>query len=476
MKVTTERLDNCQINVIVEMDAAKIEKKLRQTARTIARQFTVPGYRKGKAPFHAVVRVFGREAVQQQTLEDFGNEWYEEALEQVEYEPYEVGELQEVEWDPFRMTILLSIQPEVELGDYRQVRVPFEAEEITDERIEEYLAGLQKEYAQWVPVERAAALGDQVVLDMQGTAGDEEVMNNEGYEMILDAEADYPLSGFHQEIVGMSAGEEKTFTLTMPEDDPDEETSGQEAIITATLHSVKEEDLPPLDDDLAMMVGDYDTLEDLKVGTRESMETDALQKAESEYLDSVLEAIIEDAEKVEYPPQAVDRETDIILNQMEQSLASSGMQLDQFLGMIGKTREIYKDEMRPTAEDRLEKRLVLNKVAELERLTVEDEEIEAEIDRLCESMGEQADQMREFLESPGGRLSVADELMMNQVQERVAQIAKGEAPPLEEEDEPEEAEADAEAETEDEADEDAAAEEPQSEDEAEADSNEADEA
>ena len=222
MKVTTERLEDCQVNVIIELDAAEIDKRLRQTARKISRQFTVPGYRRGKAPFAAVIRAFGREAIQQQAIDDLGQELYEEALEEIEYEPYQVGELQDVEWDPFRMTVLLPIPPEVDLGDYRSVRVPYEVEPVTEEQIEAYLAGLQQEHAQWVPVERPAAIGDQVVLDMQGMAGDEvEIMSNEEYEMLLQADVAYPLPGFHEEIVGMSTGEEKTFTLTVPEDDDD---------------------------------------------------------------------------------------------------------------------------------------------------------------------------------------------------------------------------------------------------------------
>jgi trigger factor len=117
---------------------------------------------------------------------------------------------------------------------------------------------------------------------------------------------------------------------------------------------------------------------------------------------------------------------------MERNLASSGIQLDTYLGMLGKTREAYQQELRPAAEERLKKRLVMGEVAEREGLTVEDEEIEAEIDRLSEMMGEQADQMREMLESPGGRLTVKDDLMVDRVQKRIVEIAKGEAPPLEE--------------------------------------------
>lgn len=428
MKVTTERLEDCQVKAVVELDAAEIDKKLRETARKLSRQFDMPGYRRGRAPFHAVMRIFGREAVQQQALEDFGNELYEQALEEIEVEPYEVGELEEVEWDPFRMTILVPIQPEVDLGDYRAVRLAYEVEEITDERIEEYLAEVQEEHAQWVPVERAAAMGDQVVLDMEGKAGDELIMSNEGYEMVLEADETYPLPGFHEEVVGMSPGEEKTFTLTMPDEESEGDMAGEEATVVVTLHAVKEQDLPDLDDDLAMMVGDYDTLADLKVDVRTRLETEALQKAESEYLDKVLEAFVEAANKIEYPSQAVDRESDYSLSQMERNLAASGLQLDSYLGMIGKSREAYKRELRPAAEERLKKRLVISELAEQEELKIEPEEIEAEIERMAEMMGPQGEQMVETLKTGEGRLVVANDLLTAKAQERAMEIAKGEAP------------------------------------------------
>jgi trigger factor len=433
MKVTTERLDNCQVNVIVEMDAAEVDKKLRQTARRISRQFNVPGYRRGKAPFQAVVRVFGREAIQQEALEDSGQEWYEEALKEVEYEPYEVGELKDVEWDPFRMTILLPIEPEVDLGEYRSVRVPMEVEPVGDEQVEERLAELQKEHAELVPVERPAALGDQVVVDLEGRVGDKVIMSNENHEVQLQAGSTNPMPGFHEQIVGMSPGEDKAFTLTVPEDDYEQDVVGDEAEIRVHLHTVRAEDIPPLDDDLALMVGDYDSLDDLRSALRDELEKAAAEKAESEYLDKVLDAMIENAAKIEYPPQAVDHETEYALKQMERNLASSGIELDRFLGMIGKSREQYKQELSPAAEGRLRKRLVLREVAKREGLEVEEAQVDAEIERLTEMMGDQADEMRKMLQSPSGQLSVKDDLLTAKVEERVMQIAKGEAPPLEEE-------------------------------------------
>ncbi len=230
----------------------------------------------------------------------------------------------------------------------------------------------------------------------------------------------------------MSPGEEKTFTLTMPEDEEQEEVAGREADVTVRLHTVREEDLPPLDDDLATMVGDYDTLDDLKAGVRENLETDALQHAEAEYLEKVLDAMVEAADRIEYPPKAVEQETEVVMNQMERNLAASGMQLDTFLNMVGKTREMYKQELSSSAEDRLKKRLVLNKVAEEEGLTIEEEELEEEIERLIEAMGEQAESMRALLETPGGKESVSQDMLIARAQQRVVEIAKGEVPTAEE--------------------------------------------
>jgi trigger factor len=441
MKVTTERLADCQVQITIELDAADVDKKLRQTARKISRQFSVPGYRRGKAPYHAVIRVFGREAVQQEALEEFGNDLYEQALEEIEYEAYEIGKLEEVEWDPFRMTVLLPIPPEVDLGDYRAVRVPFEIETVSDEDVTEYLATLQEEHAQWVPVERPAALGDQVVLDMVAQVDDQEVMNNQEYEMLLEAGASTPVSGFHEQIVDLSPGEEKTFTLTFPEDDADEIAAGQQGTFTVYLHTLKEKDVPPLDDDLALMIGDYDTLADLQASIREQLETKARQKTKAEYLDKALDAFIEAAARIEYPPQAIDREAELALDQIERNLSASGLQLDAYLGMIGKTREVYKQELGPAAEKRLQKRLVLDEIAEREALTVDEDEIEAELERMREMMGPAAEQMMATLDSPNGRLIIANDLRTGIAEEWAVAIAKGETPPLaeaqEETDEPE---------------------------------------
>jgi len=185
MKVTSERQENCQVRVTVELDAAEAENKLRQTAQRLSRRYTVPGYRKGKAPYAAVLRAFGRELLQEQALEEFGQELYDQALKEVEYKPYAPGELEKVEWDPFRLEILLPIMPEVDLGDYRAVRATPEPKPVADDAVDHYLEELRQQHTQWIPVERPADLGDHVVVDIEGRAGDQEV-GPEGADQFAD--------------------------------------------------------------------------------------------------------------------------------------------------------------------------------------------------------------------------------------------------------------------------------------------------
>jgi trigger factor len=430
MKVTSERLDNCQVKILVELDAAEVEDRLRQTTRKLSREFNIPGYRRGKAPHHTVIRVLGREAVQQQALEDFGNDLYEEAIAEIEYKPYEVGRLEDVAWDPFLMTVMVPVEPEVDLGDYRSVRLPFEVDEVTDAAVEDYLDGLRQEHAQWVPVDRPAEMGDQVVVYVQARVEDETILEEENMELLLEAGSDRPLPGFAEQVVGLKAGESAEFGLSLPQEDAEEEAEPREADVYIDLNTVRFRDVPGMDDELAMMVGDYETLEDLKASVRERLEVEARQKAESEYLEKVLEAMVEAAPKIEYPAEAVDREADSAMMQMERNLASSGLPFETFLRMMNKTREMYRQELRPTAEERLKKRLVLEELARREGLAAKPEDVDAEIDRMSELMGTDADRMREVLDTPGGRESLRADLAISRAQERAIQIARGEAPPL----------------------------------------------
>jgi trigger factor len=329
------------------------------------------------------------------------------------------------------MKVLLPIQPEMDLGDYRAVRVPFETEPVTGEQVVQRLGEIQQQHVRWIPVDRAAAAGDQVVIDATGTTGTKEILKYEGEELVLDEQTSEPVPGFHAHLVGMTAGEEKLFPLLYPQDHKDEALAGKAATFSVHVHAVKQKDTPPLDDELAMMVGTYDTLDELKSAVGQQLEAEGAERAKPAYLEKVLEAIIAGAARIEYPPQAVDREAEQGIERLERNLGASGIKLDRYLQMVGKTRDAYLAEARPSAEKRLKIRLAMIEIAKKENLGVSMEEVEAEATRLSALLREEAADLRQALASPQGKLSLADDLLTARVQERIIEIGRGEAPPIE---------------------------------------------
>ena len=444
MKVTTEELENCQMAMTIEVEDAEVEKALRSAARALSRKLNIPGFRPGKAPYNIVVRHVGIEAIRDQALDGLAGKSYQQALKEEEIEPYAPASLEEVTWDPLTLHLTIPMPPRVDLGTYRELRLAPEEVTVTDEQVNEVLEQIQKRNILWQPVERPAQLGDMVTVDVEATVDGEEVLSYEGREMILRTNSRYPVPGFGQALVGMRAGEEKVFDLPFPENYHRQDLAGRQARFHVLMDSVKEEVIPPVDDALAMTVG-YESAEELKEAVRSELLQQAQREADERYVNTVLERVVEEA-TIAFPPIMLEREIDDIVKEQDQRLKQRGMELAEFLKIRNQTLEEFREELRPHAEKRLRQALVLGEVIKAEQLTLENEEVDEEIERRSLLMGEQADEFREVLSSPIGRFSVGNNLLTRKALERLVAIAKGEAPELQPEGEAEEAES-AEAET-----------------------------
>ena len=192
------------------------------------------------------------------------------------------------------------------------------------------------------------------------------------------------------------------------------------------LHGREELPLPELDDDLAKTAGDFETFDDLKAKVRESLQAEAEREAESRFTSEVLTATVERA-RIEFPPVLLERELDGLLEEQDRALSQrEGLNLDNWLEINKKSKEEYRDELRPRAVERLKRGLALGKVTELEGVTVEEEEVEAEIERVGLAFGEQADKVRDVLSSSDSMRSIASDLLTNKVLQRLVTIARGE--------------------------------------------------
>ncbi|MFQ5813251.1 MAG: trigger factor [Anaerolineae bacterium] len=378
MKVETERLENCQMALTIEIGEERAKRALRNVARRISRRAKIPGFRPGKAPYNVVARYFGKEALSKEVLDELGDAVYKEALEEAELEPFGQAQFTDYETNPLVLKLVVPLAPVVELGDYRQMRLEPEEETVREEEIDEALRRIQEQNTFWEPVKRPAQWGDLAIVDIEGTVKGETVIGNKGRELILDADSSYPLPGLSEELLGMTVSEQREFTLTYPEEFENWELAGQQVHFKVQLQDLKEKVVPGIDDDLARTVGSYETLEDLKAELRRNLQA----KAEQEFPNRALAALVERSQ-IEFPPLMLEREIDNWLEELDQSLRRQSLNLENYLKMEKKTEEEFRQEVSPQVGERLKRSLTLGKFVELEGLEIESDEVDKALEHLA---------------------------------------------------------------------------------------------
>lgn len=428
MKLTTETLPNRQMALIIEPDPAQVEAALRRVAARLSQQYQVPGFRKGKAPVSAVLRYFGKEMVYDEVVEAIGDDLYKAALKETGLEPAAPGALEQVTYDPFTLRLVVPLKPEVDLGNYRALRLEAPTVQVADEDVQAELERLQKAQAEWMAVDGAAQPGDLVELRLKVTAGDEVLIDDPAFELTLEPEnKDFP-PGFDAQFIGQTVGAALSFDLTYPDDWPSER-AGRTIHVEAEILGVKRLDMPPLDDSFAALVGDYETLDELRTAVRNTLAEKQRSSLEEEYVNRVLEKAIEGAH-FEFPPVLVEEQLDRLVRERQSNLAGMGLPFNEYLRIMRIDERKFRESLRSHAEMRLKADLVLEKVAEVEGLTVTDEEIQEEIAAFAEAGERQGTDLRSLLSTEGGRAMIEHDLRRRKALRRLVEIAKGEAPEL----------------------------------------------
>lgn len=435
MRVTTEPMENRELAVTVEVDPEMVRDEMRKAAQRLAGRGRIPGYRKGKAPYQAVLRHYGADAVFEEMLDDLVQSSYRRALDEAKIVPYAPGRLVDVQKEPLRLQMAVPLPPTVELGDYREIRKEFPEIEVTDEQVDEALDKIRREQAAWQPVERPAQEEDMVSVTYTGEVDGKVVFNeDEDFPLLIGKPYGEPLPGFAARLAGLKAGDPFDFTLDFPEDDPRKEFAGKTCHFKGEVQTVRALDLPPLDDDLAKMVGDYENLEALRRQVREALEEERKRETHQEFAEQVLTALVEQA-AIEYPPIMVEEELDSMMEDMERQLKRQDQDLDAYLSLSGQTREEFRESLKPRAERNLQRSLVLSQFLDREKIEVTPEEFDAEYSRLV-GVYTNAGVPAELLQQQSFQRRVYADIRMQKGMDRLVEIAKGEAPPLHEETEP----------------------------------------
>jgi trigger factor len=429
LKITTEPLANRQLRLTIEVDDERTQQAMRRTARQIAKQANFPGFRKGKAPYELVVQRYGEETIRQEAADALIEEVYREALEQEGIEPFDAAVLEKTELDPITFNFTIPLRATVDLGNYRNYRLKPRKVKVRRREVRQALEQLREQNAILELVERPAALGDSVVIDLVGrTAQGTEILKADQARIKLEAKSADPAPGFAAAVAGTEAGEERTFTLDLPDDFPREELRGQEAEFTVKVTEVYDSTLPKLDADLARTVGNFDSLKELAQQIKEQLHQVAQQEADEEYAEQVLEDMLQRAQ-VEYPPMMLEEALGEAVKDVERVVKRKArLSLEDYLRFQGKNMEELREELEPDAAARLKRALVLGEVVRLERLDVDQEEISAQIEEISAPWGIRADEVRTSLSSGEGQQTVRSHLLGSKAVQRLVAIARGEAP------------------------------------------------
>ncbi len=443
LTVSTEPMDSRQLAMTIEVAEERIDQEMRKAARKIAQQVRIPGFRKGRVPFHILLQFVGREAIVNEFVDELGQEVYKEALEQEGLEPYYIGSLDNVDMEQeVRFHLTIPLPPEVSLGDYRGLRVDEEEVEADEEQVQERVQAILEQNADYVEADRPSQYGDLMTIDLKGVALDDDgsetetiVFDEEDWDVTPDQENPMEPAGLDEELVGLTSGEEKSFEIAWPEDSPSM-YAGSTVRFSVKVHKTQAFQTPAeLTDEIAQNFGpDFENASDLLDNIRENALQEATQQAEAEHAQKVLQGLI-DMSELAYPPVAVDLEIDRLVRNFDMRIRQMGMQgLEQYLEMSGQKIEDYRESLREDAEKSLQVELALEELSTCEKLTVSEEEFEAHIGDAAAPLPEDADDetekaredMLEMMRAEHSRPLIESEILREKSVNLLLAIARGE--------------------------------------------------
>jgi trigger factor len=420
--------DRSTIVLEVELTDKELQNAINEGVRHLARRTRIPGFRPGKVPRPLLERALGID----RSDPDAPDPVYDEAREHL-YQRTVIKAIAESEknvlelpaaptWTRFQegegaaYEVTLPVRPDVELGDYTDYPFTPEIEPVTEEQIDQVVEQLRDQQASLVPVEdRAAQTDDYVVISFEGRRDGEPVegAQSDRFPLIIGKERMVP--GFEDNIIGMREEEERTFSVTFPEDYGEESLQGAEVEFTATLLELRERRLPDADDDFAGQVGEYEDMAALRADLESRMETNAKDRARHVFSDRIIEYATANA-SVELPELLVDREIGVMIDELKVRTAEQGINYEDYLRVTEKTEDELRVEYREGAEKRVKTLLVLGAIADQEAVEVPDADVAAEIARV-EADPSAGDSIKEYLASDRGQNYVRQQLRRSQTVE-----------------------------------------------------------
>jgi trigger factor len=385
VKTDVEELSPTLVRLSVEVSFEELKPSLDKAYREVSKQVRIPGFRPGKVPPRVIDMRVGRGAVLSEAVNDALPEFYGKALEEADKLPLGQPEVDITQLDDGKdltFTAEVEVRPKLELPDLSTLTVTVDDASVTDEDVDEYLTSLRERFASLKNADRAAEDGDYTSIDLSATVDGEPVEDAQASGLSYRIGSGELLDGLDEALVGMSAGESKTFTSELSGG----EKAGEQAEVTVTVQSVKVQELPELDDDFAQLASEFDTLEELREDTRTNLERNKVYQQASQARDRSVDALVE-ALDIPLPEKFAAHEMEHARETVDNQLTRLQMTLDAYLEAQGQSQEEFEQELRDEAEKGVRTGLALDEVVRAEEIQVNQAELSYFVADQAQRMG-----------------------------------------------------------------------------------------
>ena len=397
MSLQVEKSEKNTAKLTIEVPAEKFDAAVKNAYNKNKGRFNIPGFRKGKAPFEMIKKMYGAGVFYEDAVNEVIDATYPDAAKESGLEIVsrpEISVEQIEEGKNLIYTAEVAVKPEVTLGEYKGVEVQKVKADVTDADIEAELNIVREKNSRLITVEdRGVENGDQVTIDFDGYVDGKRFDGGKGEDYPLVIGSHTFIDTFEKQLIGKTTGEECEVNVTFPEEYHVEELKNKPAVFKVTVKEIQRKELPEVNDEFASEVSDFDTLEEYKKDIAEKVKTEKEQAAKTENENRVVEKVVENA-SMEIPDQMVNEQVAGMVNDYARRLESQGIPFKQYCEITGMTADKLGDQMRPQALKRIKTRLTLEAVVKAENITASEEEVEKQFDQMAETYKMEKEQIK----------------------------------------------------------------------------------
>ncbi|MCI7795895.1 MAG: trigger factor [Lachnospiraceae bacterium] len=399
MSLQVEKLEKNTAKLTIEVPAEQFDKAVKNAFNKNKSKFNIPGFRKGKAPFEMIKKMYGAAVFFEDAANEVIDASYPDAAKESELEIVSRPEIDVVEIGEgknFVYTAVVAVKPEVTLGEYKGVEVEKAKAEVTDEDVEAEINSVREKNSRLITVEdRGIENGDMVTIDFDGYVDGKRFEGGKSEDYPLTIGSHTFIDTFEDQLIGKKAGEECEVNVTFPAEYHVDELKNKPALFKVTVKEIQKKELPEVNDEFASEVSDFDTLEEYRNDLKEKLLKEKQTAAATENENRVVDKVVENA-TMEIPDQMIDEQVAGMVNDYARRLESQGISFKQYSEITGMTADKIAEQMRPNAIKRIQTRLVLEAVVKAENIQASDEAVEAQFDKMAETYKMEKEKIKEM--------------------------------------------------------------------------------